>query len=185
MKREDLKVLELSDEVIDKVMALHGAGIESHKSQLTTAQAEVETLKAQLTEAGATIESFKAMKPDELKAAADEYKVKLEQAQTESASQLAALKFDHALDGALAAAKAKNTKAVQALLSRDALKLNDDGSILGLKEQLEKIKSENDYLFADTKEPPKIVTGGKSQSVLSDPMMDAVRKGAGLVTEEK
>lgn len=185
MNKKDLIDLGIAEDVADKVVILHGKGIESHKGTIATMQTELDGLKTQLTEAGATIEGFKKMDVDGIKAAADDYKAKFEQAQTESASQLANLKFDHALESALTGAKAKNAKAVQALLSRDALKLNDDGSILGLKEQLEKIKSENDYLFADTKEPPKIVTGGKSQSVLSDAMTDAARKGAGLVTEEK
>jgi hypothetical protein len=96
------------------------------------------------------------------------------------------LKFDHALDGALSGAKAKNPKAVKALLSSDALKYNEaDGSIVGLNEQLEKIKSENDYLFADAKEPPKIIAGGNNQSVVGDLQLEAMRKGAGLPTPTK
>lgn len=181
MKTEDLIALGLTQEIADKVFALHGKDIEAHKASVTTLQTELDTAKAQLTEAGITIESFKAMKPDELKAAADDYKAKFEQATTEAAKQLASLKFDHALESALAGAKAKNPKAVQALLSKDALKFNEaDGSIIGLNEQLEKIKSENDYLFADSTPAPKIVTGARSQSIIGDPQMDAMRKAAGL-----
>jgi Phage minor structural protein GP20 len=181
MKREDLKQLELSDEVIDKVMALHGADIESHKARITTMQTELDTTQAQLTEAGATIEGFKRLDIDAIKAAADDYKAKFEQAQTESAAQLASLKFDHALESALTTAKAKNPRAVQALLSRDLLKLNDaDGSIIGLNEQLETIKKDNDYLFADAKETPKIVVGGSSQKILGNAFTEAARRGAKL-----
>lgn len=36
MKREDLKKLELSDEAIDAIMALHGKDIEAQKNALTT-----------------------------------------------------------------------------------------------------------------------------------------------------
>lgn len=182
MKREDLKGLNLSDEAIDSIMALHGKDIEGHKSRLSTLQTELDGVKVQLTEAGTAIESFKAMKPDELKAAADDWKTKAEQAQTDAANQLAALKFDHALENSLTGAKVKNVKAVRALLSTDALKFNEaDGSIIGLNEQIEKIKSENDYLFADVKEPPKIVTGGNSKSVITgDAVVNAARKAAGL-----
>lgn len=181
MKREDLKALGLEDTAIDSIMALHGKDIEAHKASVTTLQTELDTAKAQLTEAGTTIESFKAMKPDELKAAADDYKAKFEKATQDAAAQLASLKFDHALESALSGAKAKNPKAVQALLSKDALKYNEaDGSIVGLNEQLEKIKSENDYLFTDETPAPKIVTGARSQSIIGDPQMDAMRKAAGL-----
>lgn len=182
MKREDLTKLGLTDEsVLDAIMALHGKDIESHKAALITAQSQVETLTGQLKEAGATIESFKAMKPEELKAAADDYKAKFEQAQADATKQVAALKFDHALDSALSGAKARNPKAVKALLDAAALKYNEaDGSIIGLKEQLEKVKSENDYLFADETPTPKIVAGGKPQTTITDALQAAVLRGAGI-----
>lgn len=183
MNKKDLIDLGIPEDVAEKVIIVHGKDIESHKAKVSALQAENDGLKSQVTEANTTIESFKAMKPEELKAAADDWKVKAEKAQTEAAAQMAALKFDHALESALNGAKVKNAKAVQALLSKDALKYNEtDGSIIGLSEQLEKIKSENDYLFADTTPPPQIVTGGKSKSVLNDPQLDAMRKGAGLPT---
>jgi predicted phage tail protein len=164
MKRDDLEKLGLTKEVIDSVMALHGADIETHKGKVTTAEATVATLQTQLTDANAQIEQFKGMNVDQIKAAADEWKTKFETAQTEAANQLAQVKFDHALESALNGAKAKNVKAVQALLSRDNLKLTDDGKILGLDEQLTKIKTDNDYLFEDARPTPKIVTGGKVQA---------------------
>ena len=181
MKREDLKALGLEDDVIEKVLTAHGKDMAAQTTSLTTTQAELETLKGQLTDANAAIESFKAMKPEELKVAADDWKVKYEKATTESAAQLANLKFDHALESALVGAKVKNAKAVSALLSTKNLKLTDDGKILGLDEQLTKIKSENDYLFTDETPVPKIVTGGNSQSVIGvDAMETALRQGAGL-----
>jgi hypothetical protein len=181
MNKKDLIALGVSEEIADQVIVMHGKDIESHKAKVTTAQAEIDGLKSQLTEAGAAIEGFKKLDVDGIKAAADEWKLKAEKAQTDAAAQLAALKFDHALEGALNGAKAKNVKAVQSLLSRDALKFNEaDGSIIGLNEQLEKIKSENDYLFADATPAPQIVKGGNNQSVLKDPQLDAMRKGAGL-----
>lgn len=183
MKREELIKLGIAEDLVDKIMALHGSDIESHKAKLTTSQAEIDGLKKQLTEAGTTIEGFKKLDPEALQKAADEWKVKAEAAQAEATNQVAALKFDHALDGALTGAKAKNAKAVKALLAMDALKLNDDGSILGLKEQLEKIQSENDFLFESDQPTPKIVTGGNPKSVISDPMIQAARRAAGLTVE--
>ena len=183
MKRDDLKAKGLTDEQIDFVMGEYGRDVESHKAKLTTAQAELDSVKTQLTEASTTIDGFKALNVDQIKAAADEWKAKAEQAAKDAAAQISSLKFDHALDGALTGAKARNAKAVKALLDSNALKLNDDGSILGLNEQLAKIKSENDYLFDGEAADPKIVAGGNSKSVISDPMMIAVRKAAGLSVE--
>ncbi|NLY77321.1 MAG: hypothetical protein GX080_04430 [Tissierellia bacterium] len=49
------------------------------------------------------------------------------------------MKFDYALEKALTVAKARNIKAVKALLDLENLKLADD-KILGLDEQLKKSK---------------------------------------------
>jgi septal ring factor EnvC (AmiA/AmiB activator) len=164
MKRDFLKALGLEDSVIDKIMAENGSDIESHKAATAKVQSELDGLKTQLdgvntqlTEAGKTIEGFKAMNIDQIKASADDWKTKAEKAEADRVAQLAALKFDHALEGALTGAKAKNAKAVRALLDQGAMKLNDDGSILGLKEQLEKVQSENAYLFDGEVTDPKIV----------------------------
>lgn len=182
MKREDLTKLELADDVVDKIMALHGQDLEKHKAAAATAQAELDGLKKQLADANAQIESFKGMDIEGIKAAADEWKTKAEQAKADAEQQIQALKFDHALDQALAGAKAKNAKAVRALLQMDALKLNEaDGSIVGLKEQLEKIQSEADYLFESDQPAPKVVAGGNNQSVTNtDPFIAAFKRGAGL-----
>jgi len=163
-------------------MALHGQDIEKHKAAVATAQAEIDGLKKQLEEANAAIESFKQLDVDAIKAAADEWKAKAEQAQKDAQAQIQQLKFEHALDQALAGAKAKNVKAVRALLQMDALKLNEaDGSIVGLKEQLEKLQSEADYLFESDQPAPKVVAGGNNQSVMNtDPFIAAFKRGAGL-----
>jgi hypothetical protein len=184
MKREDLIKLGIDEALVDKIMALHGSDVEGHKAKLTTAQTEIEGLKTQLTEAGTTIEGFKKLDVDGIKAAADEWKLKAETATSEAAKQLAQVKFDHALDGALTGAKARNAKAVKALLSTDILKLAEDGSIQGLKEQLEKIKSENEFLFDGDVADPKIVAHTNNKTVITDSVIQAARKAAGLPTGE-
>lgn len=182
MKREDLTKMGLTDEAqIDGIMALHGKGIEKSKADLATLQASADALQAQLTEAGSTIEGFKKLDVEGIKAAANEWKVKAEKAQADSATQLSSLKFDHALDGALVGAKARNAKAVKALLQPDVLK-DGNGEFIAerFNEQLATIKSENDYLFEDDTPQPKIVVGGNNKSILSDAVVDAARKAAGL-----
>jgi hypothetical protein len=54
--------------------------------------------------------------------------------------------FDFALKDALSGAKAKNPKAVEALLNKDSIKLDGD-KLLGLDEQLKGIKESDSYLF--------------------------------------
>ena len=165
MKREDLKALELEDGVIDQIMKLHGQDIEDHKSKLEAAEKQTDDLQGRLEEANKTIEGFKDLDVDGIKKAADDWKAKAEQAEKDAKTQIEQLKFDHALEGALTSAKAKNPKAVKALLDMEALKYNE-GKIIGLEEQLKTVQEENDYLFESDEPTPKIVgktSGGKGK----------------------
>lgn len=186
MKREDLTKLGLTDDaVIDAIMTAHGKDVEKQKAAVETSKTELDTLKTQLTEANKAIEGFKKMDVDGIKAAADDYKAKYEQAQKDAADQVAAVRFDHALERELKEVyKVKDPRDVIPHLKRDTLKLDED-KFIGLKEQIEPLKSAKDYLFADTVPPPKIVTGATSKSVVGDPIIDAARKAAGLSTEQK
>ena len=183
MNKKQLVELGLTEELADQIVVLHGKDIESHKSKLVTAQAELDGVKAQLTEAGTTIEGFKKLDVEGIKVAANEWKAKAEQAQADAAKQISSLKFDHALDGALTGAKARNAKAVKALLDIEALKKAYDEKtekIIGFDEHLKPVKEANDYLFESDTPQPKVVLGGQNKSVLSDGMVDAARKAAGL-----
>jgi hypothetical protein len=187
MKREDLEKLGLTKEQIDAIMAENGKDIEKFKTDAQSAKTEADTAKAQLVEANKTIEGFKAMNIDQIKASADDYKAKFEQAQADAAAQVAQLKFDHALDGALTGAKAKNSKEVKVHLDVEALRkaFNDkDGTIPGLEDQLKKVKESAGHLFEDEVKDPSIVLGGGNHSVLSSSFMSAALKGAGLAEEQ-
>ena len=176
MKREFLTGLGVAEDVIDKIMAENGKDIEATKAKY----ADYDALKTQLSEANGKIEEFGKLDFDGVKKMADDYKAKFEEAQAESKKQIEAMQFNHALENALSGAKAKNVKAVRALLETDKLKLNKDGSLTGLTEQLDKLKSENDYLFeAEKKEDvPQFLGGSSGGSPASDE--DAVRAVMGL-----
>ncbi len=161
VKREFLKELGLTDEQIDKIMAENGKDIEKAKGDLAAKETELESAKKQLKTANAEIESYKSMDVEGIKAAADDYKAKFEQAEKDAKAKLEKLQFEHALENALVAAKAKNAKAVKALLDIEGLKFNN-GEIIGLKEQLEKIQEENDYLFEAEGGIPQVVKPGSN-----------------------
>lgn len=185
MKREELKALELSDEAIDAIMALHGKDVEAHKTAVEASKAEVTGLKAQLKDANTAIEGFKKLDVEGVQKAADEWKAKAEQAEATAKQQVEQLKFDHALDAALSGAKAKNPVAVRALLKVADLKLAEDGKIIGLDDQLKAVRESADYLFeAEGAPPPKIVAGGQPATSIADPLWENMLKGAGL-TEPK
>lgn len=82
--------------------------------------------------------------------------------------QIAGIRFDYALDAALSAARAKNTKAVRALLDTGTLSLNEKGQIAGLDKQLEQLKSDAGYLFESDKPVPRF--SGPTPGVPADQM---------------
>lgn len=151
MKTDFLKGLNLSQEVIDKIMAENGKDIAAE-------QKKAESLETQVNDANAEIQKFKDMDIDGIKQAADDWKTKAEKAKSDADAQISEMKFDYALTAALTGAKARNSKAVKALLDMDGLKLND-GKIIGLDEQLSQIKEENGFLFESDEPAPTIVKG--------------------------
>lgn len=151
MTREFLKQLGIEDkDTVDKIMSENGRDINAEKSKF----GDYETLKNQLSEANKKIEEFGKLDYDGMKAMADKYKADFEQSQAESKKQMDELRFSHALENALTGAKARNVKAVRALLETDKIKLCKDGTISGLTEQLDALKKDNGYLFEDEKQEP-------------------------------
>ena len=173
MKTEFLKSLNLSQEVIDKIMAENGKDIavEQKKAEKVIQERDsyklkTESLETQVNDANTEIQKFKDMDIDGIKKAADEWKETAEKAKADADKQISQMKFDYVLSAALTGAKAKNPKAVKALLDMDGLKFND-GKIVGLDEQLAQIKADNDYLFESDEPAPEFVKGtnGGSSSV--------------------
>lgn len=173
MKTEFLKSLNLSQEVIDKIMAENGKDIavEQKKAEKVIQERDsyklkAESLETQVNDANTEIQKFKDMDIDGIKKAADDWKETAEKAKADADKQISQMKFDYALSAALTGAKAKNAKAVKALLDMDGLKFND-GKIVGLDEQLAQIKADNDYLFESDEPAPEFVKGtnGGSGSV--------------------
>ena len=180
MKREELEKLGLEKEAIDSIMALHGRDIEANKAKISATEAERDGLKSQLDEAAKAIDGFKALDIEGVKKSADDWKAKAEQAAKDAEAKVYQVRYESALADALKASKAKNVKAVRALLDEANLKLTDDG-LVGLKEQLEKVKPENDYLFESDMPTPKIVSGGGNKPIENqDAVVIAARKAAGL-----
>jgi len=180
MNKKQLVEFGLTEELADQIVVLHGKDIESLKAKNAALQASDDAKQAQLTEANAAIDGFKALDIEGVKKSADEWKAKAEQAQKDAEAQVYKVRYESALSDALKESKAKNVKAVRALLNEADLKLTDDG-LVGLKEQLEKVKPENDYLFESDIPTPKIVSGGGNKPLENqDAVVAAFREGAKL-----
>lgn len=158
MKREFLKELGLTDEQVDKVMTENGKDIEKAKGDLAAKETELEEVKGQLEAANKQIEEFREMDIESIKQAAEEYKAKFEQTEKDAQEKLEALQFEYSLEREIAAAKAKNVKAVKALLDIDTLRKSKNQSE-DIKAAIKAVQKDNDYLFGESGKP-SIFAGG-------------------------
>jgi len=133
MNKEDLLTLGLTDEQAEKVLA------------------EMAGLRKQLKERDKQLADLQKAAGDNAelqKQIADLQKQNAEQQKTHEA-ELAQLKLDSAVEAALAGAKARNGKAVKAMLDMSKVKLGEDGKLAGLDEQIEALKKSDGYMFAE------------------------------------
>lgn len=153
MKRSELETLGLTKEQVDAVIKINGADIENAKSvasaETTNLQTEIDALKGQVKERDKQIDTLKQSAGDN-----DDLKKQIEQLQADNkakdeahAKELTQLKIDAAVEKALSDGGAKNLKAVKALLELTDAKLSDDGTIKGLKEQIDALKGADDTKF--------------------------------------
>jgi copper chaperone CopZ len=93
--------------------------------------------------------------------------------------------LDNEIEKELIKRKARNPKAVKALLDNDTIKLEEDDSVVGLSEQLDKLQESDDYLFESAEARKKKKAGddfSKEQDFgeNDESELDAMRKIAGL-----
>jgi len=144
MKREYLKELGLADDVIDKIMAENGKDIESEKSKATLETSKVEAANKTIKDLQDTVKKFDGVDVEKLKKDAADWETKYN-------ADTSQIKLDSALEMALVSNKAKNTKAVKALLDASIIKI-DGEKLLGLDDQLKKLKTDAAYLFDEVKD---------------------------------
>ena len=131
------------------------------KDKLDAKIEELKTVQASLAEKDAALKKWDGVDLDKLKAEND--------AKTDELNkQLSALKKQNAVDTSLLAEDIQDLKAIKAYIDFETVKVNDDGSVTGLKEQVEKLKSEKAFLFKvqpsnqEESQPQRKVTTGVS-----------------------
>lgn len=148
MKKEDLIAMGLTDEQATKVLAsLDGNYVP--KTRFNEVNEENKNLKKSVSDRDKQLDDLKKSSGDN-----EELKKQIADLQKQNADQVKAhetelqqLKIDNAVDAALTAAGAKNVKAVKALLDLEGVKVADDGSVIGVKEQLDKLTAAEDSKF--------------------------------------
>jgi hypothetical protein len=108
-------------------------------------------LEADIQERDNQLEQLKnaAGNSEELKAQIEALQAENQKAGEEWQAKMSQMKLDFAIERALAAAKAKNTKAVKALLDMEKVKLDGD-QLLGLEDQLKALQQSDPYLFGES-----------------------------------
>ena len=141
-----------TEEIDKKVSAEIGKAFVA-KVDFDAKNTESKTLKSQLTEANKRIQAFEDMDIEAVRREAADWKKKAEQARKSAEEQVAAARFDAALDTAIGRAGGRSEKAIRALLDLEGLRTSADpeGAIAAALEQLEQ---ENGYLFGGITPPP-------------------------------
>lgn len=153
MTRKQLEDLGLTKEQADSIMKINGDDIENAKgvnaAEIKNLQTEVDGLKSQVGDRDKQLEQLKASAGDNetLKQQIADLQKANADATTAHESELTQLKIDFAVEKALTGAKAKNIKAVKALLDLTDAKLDKDGAVKGLAEQIEKLTTGEDTKF--------------------------------------
>jgi murein L,D-transpeptidase YcbB/YkuD len=170
----------------DKKAEFDKAVLDNYK---TVAEAEKlrtarDNYKSQLDDATQKLEGFKGVNVEELQGKITALTDDLASQKAAFDKQLADRDFDDMLNTAITGSKAKNVKAVRALLDLEAIKASKNQSA-DIEAALKKVKEENDYLF--TSEEP-IDNGqfvGRSGSGSGGSSDDALRAIMGLSPETK
>ena len=142
MKREYLKSLELSEEIIDKIMDENGKDVEAIKNKY----ADYDNIKVQLKEANKQIENFKSMDIDKIKQAADDWKSKFDESEQEHKKQIEKFIKETAIKTAIAD-KAQDIDSVAKLFDMDKITVDEDGKVSGVDEQLTAMQESKKFLF--------------------------------------
>lgn len=149
MKREDLEALGLEKEVVDKVMGLYGQSVNQLKTDLDTEKAKTAGLEKDIKERDKALEELQSKNKDnaDLSKELADLQATYADLQNKSKQEIENLKRDNAIAAALAEAKAKDPALVAKSLDLELIKLNTDGTVAGLKEQVEQLKTTHAYLF--------------------------------------
>lgn len=151
MNRKELEELGLEPEQIEAVMKAHGSTVNATKEELDAVTTDRDALKEIVTDRDSQLESLKGVDAEGLQAEIERLKSENEATATEYQAKLDGQRFDFTLDKSLSGAKARNAKAVRALLKTEDLKMDGD-KILNLDDQLKALQESDPYLFEAVKE---------------------------------
>jgi len=150
MSLKDLLGEELYNQVVgklgDKKIAIVNDGNWFPKEKFDEVNNSNKDLKNQLKDRDTQLDELKKVDAAGLQQKITELQAENKKTTEEFQAKLQQQTFDFALKDALTGAKAKNPKAVEALLDKTGIKL-DGEKLLGLEDQLKKLQESDSYLF--------------------------------------
>lgn len=158
--QEELNKLGLTEEQVKNVGALIN-GQFVPKGTFNEINEENKTLKATVTERDKQLDGLKTISGDNedlQKQITELQRINTEQKKAHDA-EMKQLRFDNAVDSALTAAGAKNSKALKALLDLEKISLDDNGKLLGFNEQIKGLQKSDSYLFVEKDNNQQQMTG--------------------------
>ena len=152
--KEILKKAGIEEGKLDGVIADIGKELPKYfipKDKYNEVAEAKKKLETDLQARDAQLEQLKqaAGNSEELKAQIEQLQAENKKAAEEWQAKMAQMQLDFAIERALAAAKAKNAKAVKALLDMEKVEL-DGEQLLGLDDQLKALQQSDPYLFGDS-----------------------------------
>ena len=151
MKKDELMKLGLDEETAKKVETASAEELKGFipKARFDEVNTEKNTLQATLKERDGQLETLKNSTGDveALKKEITDLQAANTEKDTAHAAEIMTLKVNAAVDAALVSAKAKNGKAVRALLDLEKAELQEDGTIKGLADQIKKLQGAEDSKF--------------------------------------
>lgn len=147
MKIEDLTKLGIAEDVAKQVVSMNETEISAEAKKLTDKEAELTMATDKIAELTETVKKFDGVDVEKMKSELADWSKRY----TEDTN---ALKLDNALSKMLSSCGAKDADIVGKLIDRSIIKLDGD-KLIGVSEQLDRLKADKAFLFNAADEAAK------------------------------
>lgn len=189
-----LEKAEVKDGVLDIDKLMSTVNVEAPKNVMS--KAEFNNVNEQLKTANSTIESLKKDNKDnaDLQAKITEHENTIDSMKKDHKAEIAKMKKESAIKDSLRKEKARHEDLLLGKFNLDKLQLNEDGSILGIDDQLKQLKENYKDMFDTEKDDKADIKGLKTHEKNGDPTPGETSQGSsfakamnesGKVTESK
>ena len=144
MKLEELTKLGIAEDVAKQVVSMNETEIAAETKKLTDKEAELTMATDKIRELTEAVKKFDGVDVEKMKSEIADWNKRYNEDTT-------ALKQENAISKLLATCGARDADIVGKLLDRSIIKFGEDGKLIGISEQLEKLKTDKAFLFGDDK----------------------------------